>query len=104
MSFTQVTVTGSFETPDGEPALGTVTAELSEPIKNAGTWVGDAKVVRSLVKGEIADLHLVANDDPGTTPEGSFYTFTVALDGTANRVYTGSLPSGSGPIDIRSFE
>jgi hypothetical protein len=86
VAFTQVTITGSFIRPDGQPAYGTVTATLSEPIANSGQQIDPTPVTGVLVAGQLKDdttelpFVLEANDDPGTTPAGSSYRFVIELD------------------------
>lgn len=87
MAFTVITITASFDRPDGQPASGTVTATLSETIQN-GTEVIDPTPIVGVLNSSgqlvndsgLAPFTLVANDDPATTPAGSVYSFLVELD------------------------
>lgn len=80
--FTPITVTGTFLRPDGQPAQGTFEILLNEPIAN-GDEVEEPVTIRAkldttgaVVSADGEPLVLLANDDTGTTPPGSFYTFT----------------------------
>ena len=100
MALTRITITGVLETASGQPALGRVTATLSAPLTNGD---GDDRgwIVRAVIDGtgaltaapeEYAGEYygaeysypalagggpfiLCANNDPATTPAGSFYVF-----------------------------
>lgn len=89
MSFTQVTITGQFQNPDGSAASGTFSATPSSQMTN-----GDVVLSKEGIAGTLDDegniiaqsgepFTVAANDDEGTTPEGSYYSFVLALDGQA---------------------
>lgn len=108
MSFTSITITGSFERPNGEPAQGTITATLSETVQNGtesidptpilGTLNGEGK----LVNQALLPFTLVANNDTGTEPAGSMYTFVIELDSAPVRSFSAVVPhtASEGKIDL----
>jgi hypothetical protein len=111
MSFTQVTITGTEERPNNEPASGTVTATLSEQIQNGTEIIEPTPVVGELVEGVLLNqagepFTLVPNDDVGTTPTGSEYQFVLELDNAPLREFTAVVPHTAveGKIDLTTLE
>lgn len=112
MSFTTITITGSFERPNGEPAQGSIVATLSETIQN-GTEIVEPNPVMGVLNGEgklvsesLQPFTLAANDDTDTTPVGSTYTFLVELDTAPVRSFTATVPhaASEGKIDLSVLE
>ncbi len=112
VSFTSITVTGSFERPNGEPAQGSVVAMLSTTIQN-GTEIIDPTPVMGVLNSEgklvaesLGPLPLAANDDAGTEPAGSTYRFVVELDNAPPRSFDAVVPhtASSGIVDISALE
>ncbi len=76
MSFTTITVTGTFEDAGGIPLDGSVTAQLLIPMQNGNRIVQPTPVKRPVTKGKCS-FALLASDDPETLPHNVFYEFTV---------------------------
>lgn len=92
MSFTAVTVTGTFESAPGVFLAGTVTFELSAPMQDATdkTIIEPEVITATLSASGAISVVLSANDDTTTTPTGAamtFYTVTERLNGVPERSY-----------------
>lgn len=98
MSLTVITITGTFLGPDGQVAQGSITAELSKPIRNGTEEIEDTPISGQLnFEGELVaypltpgtdqPFRLVANDDVGTEPTGTHYRFTINLDNAPVRSF-----------------
>ena len=111
MAFTTVTITGSYETPAGQPAQGVITATLSEPIQNGTTQIDPTPIQGQIVDGQVMDnsgelpFTLVANNDPATLPVGSSYQFTVELDNAPLQEFNAVVPytAPSGTVDLSAL-
>jgi len=109
--FTTITVTGSFERPDGQAAQGTVTATLSTAMQNGTTIVDSTPIVGWLnAAGALKTQNglaftLLANDDTGTTPTGSSYLFTVDTDGEPIQPFSAVLAHtlAGGTVDLTAL-
>lgn len=100
MSFTMVPLTGTFETPAGTPASGTITLTPDSPMENAG-MVATVPVVLTLVSGAIpSGAEIAATDDVGTTPSGVTYTVEIAIQGAPTVIGTLAVPASAGSIDL----
>ncbi len=113
MSFTLITVTGTFTRPDGStPTYGTVTATLSHRIQNGTSIAEPSPIVGALnqagqlVAQSLQPFELIANDDPATAPAGSFYTFVVELDGCPVETFDAVIPhtAPSSTLDFSTLE
>jgi hypothetical protein len=111
MAFTQVTITASFKEADGAPAdTGTVTATLSQPIQNGVDRIEPAPVVGVISMGGLyldgsnAPFTLAANDDAGTTPQGSRYSFVIAIAGAPVEQFDAVVPHAVSPIDLSALD
>lgn len=112
MAFTPITITASFERPDGQPAQGQVTATLSAQLRN-GTEIVDPTPITGILNdaGHLKDtsgagpLQLVANDDVDTTPAGSTYEFVVNTDAAPVDTFTAVVPhtAAAGTIDLEEL-
>ena len=108
--FTFVTITGSFERPNGEPAQGTNTASLAQSIRNADEIVtptpvlGELNAEGKLVMQSGAPFVLEATDDTGTEPAGVHYRFVLQLDNAPVRIFFAALPHATSPVDISTLE
>lgn len=96
MAFTVVTVTATFQNEDGTAASGTVQFQLTEAISNSATTVYPVPIVATLNSSGSISVPLTANDDTGTTPEGSQYVVIERVTSASNREYMVSVPSGLG--------
>lgn len=66
MAFTQVVVTGTFTTSDGDPARGRLRFTPTEAMTNGGVVVVAAPVVATLNAGGRISVSLAATDDADT--------------------------------------
>lgn len=82
MAFTLVRLTHSFKNPDGSPASGVIVFKLSQRITNSGTTYTPQVDVHATLNatGHLTQT-LPANNDPGTTPQGSNYVVTFMVNG-----------------------
>ena len=98
MSFTAVTITGSFERADGTPEQGQITATCSHALRNGVESIEPDPIVGrlddegKLVNESNGAFSLVANDDPATVPEGSWYSFVLELDSAPVRGFSAPVP------------
>jgi len=112
VSFTTITITTTEIRPNGEPAQGTVTATLSEPITNGTTTIDPTPILAELngegkLKAQSGEAFtLVANDDTGTTPEGSEYTFLIEIADAPVRSFKAIVPhtATEGKITLAELE
>ena len=108
--FTPVTVTGTWTNPDATAASGKVYATLSEALTNDGTTTAALAVCGVLDEtGALMDrdggpFELNATDDPGTTPEDAFYTFSVRIDGQDLLEFNAALPHASSPVALLTLQ
>lgn len=109
MAFTQISVTGSFDRPDGQPAQGTVTAALSARMVNGTEVIEPTPVTGYLdAAGQLVNdsgeqpFTVAANDDAATTPAGTVYRFVLELDSGPIDPFEASVPSAApgATIDI----
>ena len=107
MSFTQVTITGTFKRSDGTPASGLITATLSQAMHNGTTSVSPGLITGTIGGGRLiapsgGPLVLLANDDPATAPEGTSYDFAIELDDASSQSFSAVVPhaASGGTIDV----
>lgn len=105
MAFTQITVTGRRQLPDGTPASGWVTFTPTVPMRNSTSTAETS--MRAPVYGEIVagviSAGVAATTDPGTTPPGATYRVEERVTGVSTiRVYHLAVPhdSPSGVLDL----
>jgi hypothetical protein len=99
VSFTQVTVTGSYLTPDGDPAAGVVTFTPTAAMHNGDTVVSSRVVVR-IVGGQLV-TSLAATDDPATAPTGVSYRVDERIAGVKDTVtYWVTIPHSTAEFDL----
>lgn len=111
MAFTNITITATEERPDGTPAQGSVTVTLSERITNSGVSVDPTPITGTLnTSGQLVNSSghpfvVVANDDTGTTPAGSFYSFVVEFDNAPLDQFDAvvSHTAGGGTVDLSAL-
>lgn len=111
MSLTAVTVTGTFTRADGSFASGTGTATLSHRIANGTTVIEPTPIsfhlspTGTVVNSAGTPLILEANDDTGTLPTGSFYSFVLDFDSAPvdpfDAVVSHSAPGGT--VDLSTL-
>lgn len=112
MSFTTITITATETRPNGEPAQGTITATLSEPVTNGTTTIDPTPILGELNgEGKLKDqageaFTLVANDDTGTTPAGSEYSFLVEIADAPVRSFSAVVKHAAteGKVDLSELE
>ena len=105
MAATIITVTGTYLNPDGTACSGTVTFTLNEPIANGNVIYHVQPQVVTLTGNGTISQKLVANDDAGTTPTGSFYTVNEDLSSAPQREYVATVPAASpgGTVDLSTL-
>jgi hypothetical protein len=84
--FTLVTLTGTFQT-GGEPATGTLTFTLTQPMQDGDSILPASPVTVSLDENGRFSVVLAANDDPATVPQGVQYGVTEQVVGAQPRDY-----------------
>lgn len=110
MAFTLITVTGRFTREDGSPSQGTVTAQLTEYLRNGVFNVGRVPATGRLDdEGKLVNLadeafKLVATDDEGTEPTGVAYEWTLQIDDAPVRSFFAPLSHAVGTIDLSELE
>lgn len=92
MAFTSVTVTKSWENPDGTIPVGTVTFTLSAEITDSSTGKSvPAEPIVAALAGGVLKQTLLANNDTTTVPTGTIYAVSEVVDGLTN-TYNISIP------------
>lgn len=91
MAFTPITVTRHYKTPGGYAAQGVVYFTPSDVMHNGDT------VIASTERGEldrdgVLSIVVYANNNPGTTPPGTYYTVHEDITGQNKRSYTVVIP------------
>lgn len=111
MSFTLITVTATYETPEAsEAASGTITATLRHTLRNGTTQIDPTPVLGVLnADGQLVlqngrAFELAATDDPGTTPSGVSYEWTVKLDNAPVQSFFAPLSHLTSPVDLSTLE
>lgn len=101
MAFTNVTVSGTFKSPDNAVSSGTVTFQLTEPMRDtADNQIATRKPVVCRLNGAgTFSTTLFATDDTGVAPTGVQYEVTEELDG-AIRNYLISLPKANTTVNL----
>lgn len=106
MAFTEITVTGTFKSPTGSAASGTVTFTLTRPMEQPGVGIVEpTPIVASLSAGAISQV-LYATDDTDTTEAGSvFYSVEEQIVGLPSRSYTINVPhsAADGTVDLSTL-
>lgn len=112
MPFTPITITADEVRPDGQPASGTLTAMLSEAMRNGSERVDPTPISALFAAGALTDssgeqpLVLLATDDAGTSTESgrpAVYQFVVALDGAPLDTFTAVLSHSTTPVSLDSL-
>ena len=85
MAFTSITVTGTYKTPTGANATGTVTFALTHDMEDTADkiTVSQGSIVAGLTSGALSQA-LYANNDSTTTPTGTQYLVTENVAGVTN--------------------
>ena len=112
MAFTLITITSTNQTASEQAATGTITATLSQRIQNGVTIIDPTPITGQInASGQLVNtlgqaFQLVANDDPSTLPQGSYYTFTVQLDSAPVRAFNAivSHTASGGTVDLSALE
>lgn len=104
MAFTLITVTCTYRTADGNAASGTVKFTPSNPMVN-GVMTVASPIQMALDRLGKLSITVAANDDPATTPTGSYYTVTEALSGQTPRTYNVIIPyaASGGTVDLSTL-
>ena len=113
MAFTTITLTGSWERADGQPASGRLTATLSTALRNGAVVLGRTPITGILnAAGQLADhtgqqpFTLLAVNDPATVPTGAVYKFVLELDGSPPVPFTAVVPYNApgATVDLSTLE
>lgn len=88
MAFTQITVTGTYDSS----ANGSVTFTLTQPMANSDEIASVTPIVATVAAGALSQV-LNANTDPTTVPQGVVYGVTEVLTGYAPRDYFIEVPA-----------
>lgn len=99
--FTEVVVNGSYTTETGEPAAGTLTFTLTQPMAN-GVSVPAAPITTTLTDGSFTVV-LLANDDAATVPQGVRYGVTEQITGAQPRDYFIAVSHKTSPVNIATL-
>jgi len=82
VAFTTVTLSGTFKSPDDVASNGTITFQLTQPMKDtAGNQIATRVPVKKVLSSGAFSVDLYANDDTGVTPTGVTYEVTEEIDG-----------------------
>ena len=104
MSFTSITVTGTYEDPIGDPAEGRVTFKLTSTMRQpeGNLTIVPTDVVATLDGNGEFSIVLPANNDTGTVPTGVAYEVTERIRGAALNKYFISIDKDaiSGTVDL----
>lgn len=109
MAFTQITVTGNYQNPDGSAASGMVTFTPTAVMRNSDglTETSVSQTVRATlnISGAIS-VQLAATDDPGTTPVGVTYLVREYISGQRQPAsYYIAVPADTvGTIDLDTVD
>ena len=108
VSFTLIEITATFETPEGEPAQGTVTATLLHRLTNGDTQINPTPVLGELIEGKLKlqdgePFILPATDDTGTSPTGVGYYWSISLDNAPLESFEAPLPHAGSPVDLSTL-
>lgn len=94
MAFTQITVTGSYLDPTGQPETGWAVFQLSEQMTNDGVAATTEPVVAPLDGEGNLSIVLYATDDPDTLPTDAVYNVSLHLSGGI-QTFTTTVPAAS---------
>lgn len=111
MALTPITITGTFTRPDGSAMSGTGTATLSHRIANGTTVIEPTPIsfhlspTGTVVNSAGTALVLEANDDTGTVPAGSFYSFVLDFDSAPVDPFDAVVPhsASAGTVDLSAL-
>jgi hypothetical protein len=96
LSFTSITVTGTYQDPAGNALAGTVKFMLSTTLRDGqtGPFVTPVPITATLSDGALSQA-LVANDDTTTVPNGSTYQVVETIAGISRQPYNITVPHGA---------
>lgn len=101
--FTEVVVTGTFTDEEGQPAAGTLTFTLTQPMASNDVTVPPKPVVVTLDEQGRFSVTLFANDDEETVPAGVRYGVTEEIVGAQPRDYFILVSHALSPVDISTL-
>jgi hypothetical protein len=102
-AFTLVRVTGTFTGQAGQPASGTVTFTLTQPMSNGNVIVPPQPIVAILNSAGHFSVWLYANDDPETVPQGVQYGVTEQIVGAQPRDFYIAVSREQNPVDLSAL-
>lgn len=101
MSYTQITVSGTFKAPDNTLCEGRVTFQLSEALQDtAGNVIATREPVICVLSSGAFTTTLFATDDTGVIPTGVTYLVTEEISGAPPRSYEIQLPKATTTVNI----
>lgn len=103
MSFTSIELVGTFNTQTGEPAAGTITFTLTQPMTNGDVVIPAEPVTVTLDEHGHFSITLLANDDTGTIPANVQYGVTEQIAGAQPRDYFINVSHTTSPVDISTL-
>ena len=104
MAFSTCTITHSFSNPDGTPASGTLTFQLSKRMTNGTSTIVPGELTATLDSNGLLSQPLTANNDPGTVPGDAEWLVTFRILGaSSDGPYGITVPAGGGSVDLGSL-
>jgi len=104
MAFTSITVTGTYEDTNGDPAEGRVTFKLTSAMRQPAQnlTIVPTDVIATLDGDGEFSIALTANNDSGTVPSGVGYEVTERIKGAALNKYFISIDENAvnGTVDL----
>lgn len=99
--FTTATITHTFKNPDGTPASGAITFQLTKRMSQSGTTITPGEITATLDSSGDLSQSLTSNVDAGTIPQDSEWLCTFRIQGDApDGPYALTVPSGGGTVDL----
>lgn len=102
MSFTQRTITHTFEAADGSGASGTITFALTKRMTNGTTTLVPSELTATLNNGALSQA-LTSNQDAGTIPSDAEWRvdFRITTNGAPlTETFYITVPTGPGTTDL----
>jgi hypothetical protein len=103
VSFSQATISHSFENADGTAASGSITFQLSKRITNGTTTIVPAEITANLNGSGALSQALTSNVDVGTVPSDSTWIVSMRILGASVEEFSIVVPTGGGTVDLGSL-
>ena len=100
--FSTATISHTFTNPDGTPAAGSLTFQLTQRMTNGTTSVFPSEITANLNSSGQLSVELTANNDTGTIPTTAQWVVTIRLQGYSysTEQYVITVPTGGGSVDL----